>query len=47
MKYTRVYDISKLKELKASEKKLNDLYNNYKHVQVIVVGLDKIRIEYK
>lgn len=46
MKYTRVYDISKLEDLKASERKLNSILNKYEYVRVIQVGLDKIKIEY-
>lgn len=46
MKYTRVYDISKLQDLKASERKLNSILNKYEYVRVIQVGLDKIKIEY-
>jgi hypothetical protein len=46
MKYTRVYKIYDLKELKASERKLNNLLNKYEYVRVINVGLDKIKIAY-
>ncbi len=46
MKYTRVYDISKLEDLKASERKLNSLLDKYEYVRIIQVGLDKIKIEY-
>ena len=46
MKYTKIYDISKLEDLKASERKLNNLLNKYEYVRVLHVGLDKIRIEY-
>lgn len=46
MKYTRVYDISKLEDLKASERKLNNLIDKYEYVRVKTVGLDKIKIVY-
>ena len=46
MKYTRVYNIYDLKELKSSEKKLNSLLNKYQYVRVINVGMDKIKIAY-
>lgn len=46
MKYTKVYDISKLEDLKASERKLNNLINKYEYVRVETIGLDKIRIVY-
>lgn len=46
MKYTRVYKIYDLKELKASERKLNNLLDKYEYVRVINVGLDKIKIAY-
>lgn len=46
MKYTRVYNIYDLKELKASERKLNNLLDKYEYVRVINVGLDKIKIAY-
>lgn len=46
MKYTRVYNIYDLKELKLSEKKLNSLLNKYQYVRVINVGMDRIKIEY-
>ncbi len=46
MKFTRVYNINDLKELKLSEKKLNSLIGKYRYVRVINVGLDKIKIMY-
>lgn len=46
MKYTRVYNIYDLKELKESERKLNSLLNKYEYVRVISVGLDQIKIAY-
>lgn len=46
MKYSKVYDISKLEDLKASERKLNSLLNKFEYVRIISVGLDKIKIEY-
>lgn len=46
MKYTRVYNIYDLKELKASERKLNNLLGKYEYVRVINVGLDKVKIAY-
>jgi hypothetical protein len=46
MKYTRVYNIYDLKELKASERKLNKLLNKHKYVRVINLGQDKIQIAY-
>lgn len=46
MKYTRVYNIYDLKELKASERKLNNLLDKYEYVRVINVGLDKVKIAY-
>lgn len=46
MKYTRIYNVSDLKELKLSERKLNQILNKYHYVRVINVGIDKIQIEY-
>lgn len=46
MKYTRIYNLYDLKDLKASERKLNNLINNYRYVRVITVGLDRIKIAY-
>ena len=46
MKYTRIYNIYDLKELKACEKKLNSLLNKHEYVRVIHVGLDRVKIEY-
>jgi len=46
MKYTRIYNIYDLKELKSSEKKLNSLLNKYQYVRVINVGMDRIKIAY-
>lgn len=46
MKYTRIYNIYDLKELKASERKLNNLLDKYEYVRVINVGLDRIKIAY-
>lgn len=46
MKQTRVYNLTDLKELKASERKLNTLLNKYRYVKVVSVGLDKVKILY-
>jgi hypothetical protein len=45
MNYTsRIYDLSKLEDLKAMEKEQQRLYNKYPVVKVVQVGLDKFRI---
>ena len=46
MKQTRVYNLVDLKELKASERKLNTLLNKYRYVKVVSVGVDKVKILY-
>jgi hypothetical protein len=46
MKYTRVYDLNDLKDLKASETRLNRLLDKFEYVRVVHVGLDKIKIAY-
>ena len=46
MKYTRVYKLYDLKDLKASERKLNSLLDKYHYVRVVNVGLDEIKIAY-
>lgn len=46
MKYTKIYNINNLEDLKASEKKLNSLLNKYRYVRILHVGVDKIKIEY-
>lgn len=45
MNYTsRIYDLSKLDELKKMERLQQRLYNKYPIVKVVQVGLDKYRI---
>lgn len=46
MKYTRIYKLYDLKDLKASERKLNSLLDKYEYVRVIKTGLDEIKIAY-
>lgn len=41
---SRVYDLSKLSEIKKMEKEQQRLYNKYTSVKVVQVGLDKYRI---
>ena len=41
---SRIYDLSKLEELKKMERLQQRLYNKYPVVKVIQVGLDKYRI---
>lgn len=47
MKYSRIYNINYDEELESCEKKLDYLYNKYKYVRVIMVGLNEVKIEYK
>lgn len=46
MKYTRVYKISDLEELKLAERMLNKLLNKYEYIRVNQVGIDEIKIAY-
>ena len=41
---SRVYDLSKISEIKEMEKEQQRLYNKYTSVKVVQVGLDKYRI---
>ena len=46
MKYTRVYKISDLEELKLAERMLNKLLNKYEYIRVNQVGIDEIKRAY-
>ena len=40
---SRIYDLSKEKEIKAMEKEQQKLYKKYYSVKIVQVGLDKYR----
>ena len=42
---SRIYDLSKEKELKAMEKEQQKLYKKYASVKIVQVGIDKFRIK--